>query len=65
MPNTSAVLAYGRGDALLLNHARPNRGSVPLTKWRVASAAFDTLGSLDLAEALTAALLLDCDTPHR
>jgi hypothetical protein len=94
--DTSAVLAYGRGDAvgetlrevflngsaftvpvgclaavgrkvephmveLLLNHAAFEPWSVPLVKWRVASAAFDTLGSLDLAEALTAAILLDCD----
>jgi hypothetical protein len=94
--DTSAVLAYGRGDAvgetlrevhlnqaaftvpvgclaaagrkvephmveLLLNHLAFEPWSIPLEKWRVASAAFDTLGSLDLAEALTAAILLDCD----
>jgi hypothetical protein len=94
--DTSAVLAYGRGDSvgetlrevhlneaaftvpvgclataggkvephmveLLLNHVAFEPWSVPLEKWRVASAALDTLGSLDLAEALTAAILLDCD----
>jgi hypothetical protein len=46
---------------LLLNHVAFEPWSVPLGKWRVASAAFDTLGSLDLAEALTVAILLDCD----